>query len=85
MINAAGFKVWPAEVEAMFYKHPDVQEACVIATRDAYRGESPRVGDGVILLDFAGRCAYTSPNAVSALHRIGFHANALGRRSADGG
>ncbi len=43
MINAAGFKVWPAEVEAMFYKHPDVQEACVIATRDAYRGESVKL------------------------------------------
>src|SRR5690606_21885726 len=40
MINASGFKVWPAEVEAMFYKHPDVQEACIIATRDTYRGES---------------------------------------------
>lgn len=40
MINASGFKVWPAEVEAMLYGHPDIQEACVIATRDAYRGES---------------------------------------------
>ncbi len=43
MINASGFKVWPAEVEAMFYKHPDVQEACIIATRDAYRGESVKL------------------------------------------
>ncbi|MGA0609070.1 long-chain fatty acid--CoA ligase [Caldimonas sp. KR1-144] len=40
MINASGFKVWPAEVELMLYKHPAVQEACVISTRDAYRGES---------------------------------------------
>jgi len=40
MINAAGFKVWPAEVESMLYAHPDVQEACVISTRDAYRGET---------------------------------------------
>ncbi len=40
MINASGFKVWPAEVELMLYKHPAVQEACVIATRDPYRGES---------------------------------------------
>jgi len=43
MINASGFKVWPAEVEAMFYKHPDVQEACIIATRDTYRGESVKL------------------------------------------
>ncbi|AKJ30313.1 long-chain fatty acid--CoA ligase [Caldimonas brevitalea] len=40
MINASGFKVWPAEVEALLYQHPDVQEACIIASRDAYRGES---------------------------------------------
>jgi fatty-acyl-CoA synthase len=40
MINASGFKVWPAEVEAMLYAHPGVQEACVIAAKDAYRGET---------------------------------------------
>jgi fatty-acyl-CoA synthase len=40
MINASGFKVWPSEVELMLYKHPAVQEACVIATHDAYRGET---------------------------------------------
>lgn len=40
MINASGYKVWPAEVEAMLFEHPAVQEACVIATHDARRGES---------------------------------------------
>jgi fatty-acyl-CoA synthase len=40
MINASGFKVWPAEVEALLYRHPAVQEACIIATQDSYRGES---------------------------------------------
>ena len=40
MINASGFKVWPAEVEALMFRHPAIQEACVIGTRDAYRGES---------------------------------------------
>ncbi|SCK59602.1 fatty-acyl-CoA synthase [Variovorax sp. HW608] len=40
MINASGFKVWPAEVELLMFKHPAIQEACVIATKDAYRGES---------------------------------------------
>ncbi|MBK4737185.1 long-chain fatty acid--CoA ligase [Noviherbaspirillum pedocola] len=40
MINASGFKVWPAEVEAMMYQHPAVQECCIIAARDAYRGET---------------------------------------------
>ena len=40
MINASGFKVWPAEVEAMMYQHPAVQECCIIAAHDAYRGET---------------------------------------------
>lgn len=40
MINAAGFKVWPAEVEALMYHHPAIQEACVIAARDERRGET---------------------------------------------
>jgi len=40
MINASGFKVWPAEVESLLYQHPAVQEACVIAARDSHRGET---------------------------------------------
>jgi fatty-acyl-CoA synthase len=40
MINASGFKVWPAEVEALMFKHPAIQEACIIAARDSYRGET---------------------------------------------
>ncbi len=40
MINASGFKVWPAEVENTLYGHPAIQEACVIAIPDAQRGES---------------------------------------------
>ena len=40
MINASGFKVWPAEVELMLYKHPAIQEACVISAKDQYRGET---------------------------------------------
>lgn len=40
MINASGYKVWPAEVEAQMYRHPAIQEACVIAAKDGYRGET---------------------------------------------
>ncbi len=40
MINAAGFKVWPAEVVANLFQHPQVKEACIIATKDAHRGET---------------------------------------------
>lgn len=40
MINAAGFKVWPAEVEALMYRHPAIKEVCIIGTLDARRGET---------------------------------------------
>lgn len=40
MINASGYKVWPAEVEAMLFEHPAVQQACVVAMQDPRRGES---------------------------------------------
>jgi fatty-acyl-CoA synthase len=40
MINASGYKVWPAEVESLLYAHPAIQEACVIGFRDTQRGES---------------------------------------------
>ncbi len=40
MINASGFKVWPAEVESMMYSCPSIQEACVVGAKDPYRGET---------------------------------------------
>ena len=43
MINASGYKVWPAEVESLLYAHPAIQEACVIGFRDPQRGESVKV------------------------------------------
>lgn len=44
---------------------------------------APRVGDGVMALDAEGRVTYLSPNANSALHRCGIHANALGMTLAE--
>lgn len=40
MINAAGFKVWPSEVESILYKHEAVQQACVVRAFDSKRGET---------------------------------------------
>ena len=40
--------------------------------------ESPRVGDGALLLDDTGRVEYTSPNALNALHRMGINSNTDG-------
>lgn len=39
-INAAGYKVWPREVEDVLYEHPAVREAAVIGVPDEYRGET---------------------------------------------
>jgi fatty-acyl-CoA synthase len=52
MINASGFKVWPSEVELLLFGCPMVQEACVIGSRDAYRGETVKA---VIVLREAAR------------------------------
>ena len=40
MINASGYKVWPAEVESALYEHPAVHEVCIVGVEDAKRGES---------------------------------------------
>src|SRR4029453_10956715 len=40
MINCSGFKGGPGEIEAQMYKHPAIQEACVIAAKDSHRGET---------------------------------------------
>jgi fatty-acyl-CoA synthase len=65
MINCSGFKVWPAEVEAMLYAHPDIQEACVIASKDAHRGETVKA---VVVLKPAAR-GRVAPEAVVAWAR----------------
>ncbi len=44
---------------------------------------APRVGDGVLVLDQEARVHYGSPNAISALHRVGITANAVGMRLAE--
>ena len=40
MINAAGFKVWPGEVEGVLLQHGAIREAAVVGFPDSYRGET---------------------------------------------
>ena len=40
MINASGYKVYPREVEEVFYEHPEVVEAAAVGVPDEYRGET---------------------------------------------
>lgn len=65
MINASGFKVWPAEVEALMYAHPAIQEVCVIAARDERRGETVKA---VVVLKEAHRGRVTEQDIVSWAH-----------------
>jgi fatty-acyl-CoA synthase len=77
MINASGYKVWPAEVEALMYKHPAILEACVIGARDAKRGETVKAlvvlreeqrgkvsEDDIIAWAHEHMAAYKSPRVV---------------------
>ena len=57
MINVSGFKVWPAEIETLLYRHPAVQDACVIGARDPYRGETVKAI--IVLRDGAEATAET--------------------------
>jgi len=65
MINCSGFKVWPAEVEAMLYAHPAIQEACVIGARDGYRGETVKA---IIVLRPAAVGQVTSQQIIGWAH-----------------
>ncbi|WP_323144567.1 long-chain fatty acid--CoA ligase [Massilia phyllosphaerae] len=77
MINASGYKVWPAEVEALMYRHPAIREVCVVACVDPRRGETVKAvvalkdgfGDSVReqdIVDWAHQnmAAYKSPRIV---------------------
>ncbi len=81
MINASGFKVWPAEVENMMFAHPAIQEACVVAIRDPQRGESVKLvavlredqsaTEAEVIAWARGRmAAYKVPHAVEFVERL---------------
>jgi acyl-CoA synthetase (AMP-forming)/AMP-acid ligase II len=41
MLKVSGFSVFPAEVEAIMYRHPAIAEVGVVGAPDPYRGEDP--------------------------------------------
>ncbi|MBI1802285.1 MAG: long-chain fatty acid--CoA ligase [Chloroflexi bacterium] len=51
MINVSGFKVWPAEVEQVLYRHPAVKELAIYGAPDPLKGEAVRAA--VVLKDGA--------------------------------
>jgi fatty-acyl-CoA synthase len=66
MINAAGYKVWPAEVEALMYDHPAIEEVCVIAARDPRRGETVKA---LVVLKRGERGKVTEADVIDWAHR----------------
>ncbi|WP_166267296.1 long-chain fatty acid--CoA ligase [Marinobacter caseinilyticus] len=83
MINASGFKVWPAEVESIMYDHPDIHEACVIGVPDLKRGETAKAmvvlkpsasnaltGDDIIAWCKQNMAAYKVPTTVEIIDEL---------------
>jgi long-chain acyl-CoA synthetase len=81
MINAAGYKVWPREVEDVLYGHPAVREAAVVGVPDEYRGEtvaafvSCKPGETVSEDELIGFCkqqmaAYKYPRSIQFLDEL---------------
>jgi long-chain acyl-CoA synthetase len=80
-INAAGFKVWPRDVEDVLYQHPAVREAAVVGVPDDYRGETVKafvslnVGAAATVADLIEFCrqrlaAYKYPRQLEILDEL---------------
>jgi long-chain acyl-CoA synthetase len=76
MINSAGYKVWPREVEEVLFQHPAIAECAVVGAADELNGEIPvvfvvlRPGHSLSAEDFEAYCrqklaAYKVPRQVT--------------------
>jgi long-chain acyl-CoA synthetase len=81
MINAAGYKVWPREVEDVLHMHPAVREAAVVGVADAYRGETVKAvvslkpGQTVSPMELMAFCrtllaAYKAPRLIEIIDEL---------------
>jgi two-component sensor histidine kinase len=74
----------PSRLELTYLQGADDLARMVAEGTFPYTGDeatlvrSPRVGDGLIRLDVAGRVTYASPNAQSAYRRLGLAADMIG-------
>jgi len=65
MINAAGFKIWPREVEEVLYQHPAIKECAVVGVPDSLKGE---VAKAVVVLNPAAPLAAEDLDAYCRAH-----------------
>ncbi len=81
MINVSGFKVWPAEVEQVLYRHPAVKEVAVYGIADPLKGESVKAaivlkaGETVTSEEIIAYCreriaVYKAPSAVDFVSEL---------------
>lgn len=81
MINVSGFKVWPAEVEQVLYRHPAVKELAVYGVPDPVKGEVVRAaivlkegatatGDEIIAYCRERIAVYKAPESVEFVKEL---------------
>ncbi|MFK5980029.1 MAG: long-chain-fatty-acid--CoA ligase, partial [Rhizobiaceae bacterium] len=83
MINASGFKVWPAEVEALMHNNPDIADVCIIGVTSLRRGETVKAvivpqaatrndvtKDSIIVWCKEHMAAYKCPTEVSFVEQL---------------
>jgi len=81
MINAAGFKIWPAEVEQFLYQHEAIKEVAVYGVPDPIKGEAVKAAvvlkkgahatsDEIIAFCRERIAAYKVPSVVEFLNEL---------------
>jgi long-chain acyl-CoA synthetase len=81
MINVSGFKVWPAEVEQVLYRHPAVREVAVYGVSDSVKGEAVKAaivlkdgasatGDEIIAFCRDRMAVYKAPGSVEFVKEL---------------
>jgi long-chain acyl-CoA synthetase len=81
MINAAGFKIWPAEVEQFLYQHEAIKEVAVYGVPDPIKGEAVKAAvvlkkdahttsDEIIAFCRERIAAYKVPSVVELLNEL---------------
>jgi long-chain acyl-CoA synthetase len=81
MINVAGFKIWPAEIEQFLYTHPAVGEIAVYGVPHAEKGETVRAaivlkhresvtGEDIVTFCRENLAGYKVPEAVDIVDQL---------------
>jgi long-chain acyl-CoA synthetase len=81
MVIAAGYNIYPVEIDNVLFDHPKVLEACVVGLPDKYRGETlkafvvPREGEDLTEEELIAYCrerlaAYKVPTTIQFIKEL---------------